>query len=240
VNHLVRVNVAGSADVGMGEAAEDVRTRVEDVVEPCAEHGRRYLIAAPRYLGDLELPGPGTPCTLEWPGPNGIWILPVTYVDEQQIRDGLRAWLMEVLAPARQSERRSFVRVEWALPLTLEPLSVGEARLMGPGSDGLATLAAADIPPALQGRTVNLSEGGFRCLLPAPVLNRGVGVAAKLEIAQEMRTLVGRVQRVRPTGSHGGAEFDTAVVFDDPGRHGDWLRPLLFAEQLRIRRAGLA
>jgi len=31
-----------------------------------------------------------------------------------------------------------------------------------------------------------------------------------------------------------------AVAFDSPDNEGDRLRPLLFAEQLRLRRAGLA
>jgi hypothetical protein len=240
VNHLVRINIAGSATYGTGEAAEDVRSRVEDVVERCTEHGRRYLIAAPRYTGDVEPPASGTPCTLEWPGPHGIWILPVTFVNEGQIREGLRVWLVEVLAPARQTERRSFVRVDWELPLAIEPLAVGDPRLMMPSSDGRATLASADAPPILHGHTLNISEGGIRCLLPAPALACGVGVVVKVEIAGEPFDLPARVQWVRPTGGHGPDEFDTAVAFDDPGRYGDRLRPLLFAEQLRIRRAGLA
>jgi hypothetical protein len=239
VNHLVRVNIAGRAAIGTGEAAEEVRTRVEDVVERCPEHDRRYLIAAPRYVGDVELPGPGTPCTLEWPGPHGIWVLPVTFVGEQQVRDGLWAWQMEVLAPARQTERRSFVRVDWALPLILEPMTVGEARQTS-GRGGRATLVAEHPPPVLPGRTLNISEGGLRCLLPRPALTAGVGVCAKLEIAGVPFDLPARAEWVRPTGRHPAEEFDTAVSFDDPGRYGDRLRPLLFAEQLRIRRAGLA
>jgi hypothetical protein len=240
VNHLVRVNIAGSVAIGAGEAAEDVRSRVEDVVERCAQHGRRYRIAAPRYAGDVELPAAGTPCTLEWPGPHGIWILPVTFIADGQVRDGVRAWLVEVLAPARQTERRSFVRVDWELPLLVEPLAVGDPRLMMARSDGRATLAAVGLPASISGRTLNVSEGGIRCLLPAPAMTCGVGLAARIEISGERFELPARVQWVRPTGGHGPDEFDTALAFDDPGRHGDRLRPLLFAEQLRIRRAGLA
>lgn len=240
VNHLVRVNIAGSATVGTGEAAEEVRSRVEDVIERCSEHGRRYLIAAPRYVGNVEPPAPGTPCTLEWPGPHGIWILPVTFVADGQVGEGVRTWLVEVLAPARQTERRSFVRVDWDLPLVIEPLVVGDPRLMMVSSDGRATLAATGLPPSLTGHSLNISEGGIRCLLPAPALTCGVGVVARIELSGELFELPSRVQWVRPTGGHGQDEFDTAVAFDDAARHGDRLRPLLFAEQLRIRRAGLA
>jgi hypothetical protein len=240
VNQLVRVSVAGSAARGDGgEAAEDVRTRVEDVIERCDEHGRRYVIAAPRYSGDVELPAPGTPCTLEWPGVHGIWILPVTFIDEQVIREGLRAWTVEVIAPPRQAERRAFVRVEWALALTLAPLTAAEIRQVLPGRDGRATLVAEGEPVVLRGRSVNISEGGIRCLVPSPAPTPGVGVMVTIEISGESFRLPARVQWVKPTGCHGAAEIDLAVAFDDPGRHGDRLRQLLFAEQLRLRRAGL-
>lgn len=239
-NHLVRVNIAGNAGHGTGQTAKDVRSRVEDVIERCTEHGRRYVIAAPRYCGDVEPPSKGTPCTLEWPGPHGIWILPVTFVDQRQVREGLRSWTVEVLAPARQTERRSFVRVEWAIPLVVEPLIVGDPRLMMASSDGRAILAAVGTPPALHGHTLNISEGGIRCLLPAPALSCGVGVAVKVEVSGVPFELAARVQWVRSIGGHGPDGFDTAVAFDDPARFGDRLRPLLFAEQLRVRRAGLA
>jgi hypothetical protein len=240
VNHLVRVNIAGSASWGSGEAAEEVRTRVEDITERCADHARRYTIAAPRYAGDVELPAAGTPCTLEWPGPHGIWILPVTFVDDEVIGDGLRVWTVEVLAPARQTERRSFVRVDWELPLSVEPLSAAELRQLKAIFDGQATMLAEGLNGPLQGTTVNISEGGIRCQLPGPMLCQGVGVAISVEIAGHDFRLPARVQWIRPTGMHGLHEFDAALAFDDPGRHGDRLRPLLFAEQLRIRRAGLA
>jgi hypothetical protein len=240
VNHLVRVNIAGSATRGNGEAAEEVRTRVEDVIERCPGHGRRYTIAAPRYTGDVELPAAGTPCTLEWPGPHGIWILPVTFVDDQVIRDGLRVWTVEVLAPARQTERRSFVRVDWKLPLIVEPLSIVELRQLTPTGDGQAAMLAEGLIGPLVGATVNISEGGVRCQLPGPMLRPGVGVAINVEIAGQEFRLPARVQWIRPTGMHGPHEYDAALAFDDPGRQGDRLRPLLFAEQLRIRRAGLA
>lgn len=240
VNCLVRVNIAGSSARGDdGEAAEDVRTRVEDVIERSAGHKTRYVIAAPRYSGDVELPEQGTPCTLEWPGPYGIWILPVTFVDEQMIREGLRAWTVEVLGQPRQAERRSFVRVAWDLALTLQSLSAAEVRQLLSSRDGRATLVTEGGGGPLPGRSVNISEGGIRCLVPSPALALGVGVMVGVEISGEDFHLPGRVQWVRPTGCHGAKEFDLAVAFDDPGRCGDRLRPLLFAEQLRLRRAGL-
>jgi hypothetical protein len=36
------------------------------------------------------------------------------------------------------------------------------------------------------------------------------------------------------------ALVESAIEFDDPALQGDVLRPLIFQEQLRLRRAGLA
>jgi len=237
VNDLVRVNVAGRPSWGGGEAAEEVRSRVEEVIGRCAEHGQRYVIAAPRYAGDVEVPDPATPCTLEWPGPHGIWVLPVEFVDEQVVGQGLRVWVTEVMSPPRQNERRTFCRVEWDLPLTVAALPLDDVRRI-PSGTGAATMAQYDAM-TVRGHTRNLSEGGVRCRLPGPGLPVGVGVMVEVEIAGESFTLAGRVQWVRPTGMHGADAWDTAISFDEPARHGDRLRPLLFAEQLRLRRAGL-
>lgn len=238
VNDLVRVNIAGRPGWGSGEAAEDVRTRVEDVIERCPEHGRRYVIAAPRYSGDVELPEGGTACTLEWPGPHGIWVLPVNFVDEQLAREGLRVWTVEVIAPPRQNERRSFCRVSWEVPVTIAALALDDVR-RGAASGGVPTIAAQIQPATLEGRTRNISEGGLRGLVPGPALPVGLGVVAELELSGEGFSLPGRVQWVRPTGMHGDQAVDLAIAFEDPARCGDRLRPLLFAEQLRLRRAGL-
>lgn len=237
VNDLVRVNIAGRPAWGRGEAAEEVHTRVEDVIERCSEHGRRYVIAAPRYSGDVELPERGTTCTLEWPGPHGIWVLPVRFLDEEPAREGLRVWVVEVIALPRQNERRLFCRVNWEVPVTIMGLALDDLR-RGASSAAGPTMVSDSPPAAITGRTRNISEGGVRCLAPGPALPVGLGVIVELDLSGEVFALSGRVQWVRPTGMHPLA-FDLAITFDDPGRHGDRMRPLLFAEQLRLRRAGL-
>ncbi|MDQ1290158.1 MAG: hypothetical protein QG622_3724, partial [Actinomycetota bacterium] len=43
-----------------------------------------------------------------------------------------------------------------------------------------------------------------------------------------------------PAGSEPRLTVESALAFEDPRKHGEILRPLMFAAQLRARRAGLA
>jgi hypothetical protein len=245
VNDLVRVNVAGNAKVGNGAAAEGARTRIENIDRTGGRDDRpRYVVAAPRYEGDVEPPAPGTPCTLEWPGERGVWILPVTFVQQEEVREGLRAWTLDVIGAPRQNERREYVRVTWSVPIMLAMMTAAEIRQAVAQGMHEASIAAprhsADLPTSLAGMTRNVSEGGVSCQLPAPQLPEGLAVSARIELAGESFTVPSRIVRVRPTGVVNGYPFTAAVAFDNPARYGDRLRPLLFAEQLRIRRAGLS
>lgn len=247
VNDLVRVSIAGSGPIADGEAADGVPTRVENVVADGAPSGgRRYVIAAPRYQGDLELPMPGTACTLEWPGTHGCWILPVAFDGEELAREeGLRVWLMDTLGPPRQNERRSYVRVGWAVPIAISLMSAADIRVATAGGRDEATMAACPgkippLPDGIEGEARNISEGGIRALIPGPRLPVGLGVLARFTVSGEAFTVPSRISRIRPTGLIGLYQFDIAIAFDNPAKQGDRLRPLLFAEQLRIRRAGLA
>lgn len=244
VNDLVRVNVAGNAALDRGEAAEGARTRVENVYPGEGADGRtRYVVAAPRYGGDVELPVPGTPCTLEWPGERGVWLLPVSFVVQELVGEGLRVWLVDVIGPARQNERREYVRVGWCVPVTLSLMSAEDVRrAVALGLDEASLVAGAEtseLPDSLVGRTRDVSEGGISCLLPAPELPQGLAVTTYLELLGETFGIPSRIARVCPTGEISDHPFAVAVAFDNPARYGDRLRPLLFAEQLRIRRAGL-
>lgn len=244
VNDLVRVSVAGG-DPSEGPAADSVPTRVENVVVDAAlPGGRRYMIASPRYRGDSELPAPGTRCTLEWPTAQGLWILPVLFAGEEAAREGLRVWLVDTVGPAQKTERRSYVRVAWSLPVTLTTMSAAEVRMAVAGGLQGPTMVAEptdeSVPDTVTGHTSDISEGGIRMLLAAPPPPADLGVVVHLEVSGERFDLPSRVRWVRATGRANGQQFEAAVAFDDPDRHGDRLRPLLFAEQLRIRRAGLA
>lgn len=249
VNDLVRLSVAGSGQQTDGEAAVGVPTRVENVAAGGGGSGLpRYTVAAPRYEGDVEPPEPGTASTLEWPGAQGLWILPVSFVGQEITEDGLRLWTVDVIAAARQHERRSFVRVDWAVPVSLVPRTAAEIRNAMTGESNGAVLAAPSpgdgsggpVPDSIVGETRNVGEGGIRCLLPEPELPAGLGVSVDLELAGEAFRIPAQVAWVRPTGSLARLLFDVALAFDSSAVHGDRLRPLLFAEQLRVRRSGLA
>jgi hypothetical protein len=247
VNDLVRVSIAGYGPIADGDAADGVPTRVENVLKDgSAQGGSRYVIAAPRYQGNLELPTAGTVCTLEWPGAHGVWILPVSFVNEELAREeGLRVWVLDALGPPRQNERRNYVRVEWSVPINLTLMTAADIRVAASSHSGEATMAACcgkvpALPEGIIGETRNISEGGIRALLPLPRLPVGLGVIAKVTLSGQTFTLPSRVSWVRPTGQTGVFKFDLALAFDNPAKQGDTLRPLLFAEQLRIRRAGLS
>ena len=245
VNDLVRVSVAGSGVQADGALADAVRSRVENVLLNDATGGsRRYSVAAPRYRGDAELPSVGTPCTLEWPGEQGLWILPVAFVGEELAREGLRVWVLDTIGPPRQRERRAYVRVPWSVPIMLTPRSAAEVRQAVAGGLQGRTMAAEPADQEtlheISGQTSDISEGGIRALLAAPPPPDDLGVIVHLEVSGEHFELPSRICWAKPSGRPDTLQFEAALAFDNPDRHGDRLRPLLFAEQLRIRRAGLA
>jgi len=242
INDLVRVSVPASGTGAGGSGADSVPSRVENVMVD--ETGRRYMIASPWYRGDSELPAMGTPCTLEWPGTQGLWLLPVAFICEELAREDLRVWVLDTMGPAWQQERRSFMRVDWSLPVTLTLMNLADARRAVAGGLQAPTMVAAPategLPDKMSGETTNISEGGVRLLLPEPALPVGLGVMVHLEVSGQTFTLPSRVRWARPSGRSDALQADTALAFDTPEVHGDRLRPLLFAEQLRIRRARLA
>src|SRR5215813_8058483 len=122
INDLVRISIPGSDPGVAGAGAHSVPSRIENVLVD--ETGRRYMIASPWYRGDSELPALGTPCTLEWSGAQGLWLLPVAFICEELAREDLRVWVLDTMGPAWQQERRSFMRVEWSLPVTLTLMTV--------------------------------------------------------------------------------------------------------------------
>ena len=245
INDLVRISVPARGLEGGGSGADGVPSRVENLITDETMQGmRRYMIASPWYRGDSELPEMGTPCTLEWAGVQGLWLLPVAFICEELAREDLRVWVMDTMGPAWQQERRSFMRVDWSLPVTLTLMSIADARSAVAGGLQAPTMVAAPtgdaLPDKISGETANISEGGVRMLLPEPALPVGLAVMVHLDVSGQTFTLPSRVRWARPSGRTDALQAETALAFDTPDVHGDRLRPLLFAEQLRIRRAGLA
>lgn len=220
INLLVRVTVGSSADPDDPPIAVDVPSRVEDV-RP-GKGGSKPVptliyIAVPNYGGDVEVPEPGTAFSIGWLTPNGVFELPAAFHGRESVGPTVRAWRLGVSGPALRAQRRRFVRVPWTAPLTVQ---VGER--------------------TVSGRTIDLSEGGVRCLLPPPALTRSTPVRVTLTYPDRTMILDAEVIRVQARVTPKGPLIETGLEFLDPDTYGDALRRLVFGEQLRVRRAGLA
>lgn len=238
VNELVRVSLGDADAPDVSQLASRVPSRVEDVRFPATAGGpTRVLVAAPEFEGDLEAPATGTPCTVLWTSPRGLWVLPVQYRGDERLNT-VKVWDLQVDGPPRREERRKFVRVPWSLPFTLE---------LRPGNhldpDRLKALKAAleraGTGPQIPGHTLNVGEGGLRGLVRDVELPAGLPVLTRIALGEHEFALPSRICWSAATGDDPDL-FESALAFDDPTEHGDAIRPLLFAEQLRLRRDGLA
>lgn len=258
VNALVKVSLMRAGEDGT-PTASSVPSRIEDVLPPATAKERlQYLIAAPRFEGDVEPPRIGEACTVEWVTPLGRWMLPVRYLGRERIGDMIGVWRVEVTGEPERDQRRNFVRVPWTRPVTLEWVPPPEGRPAagpppegrpagGPPAEGKPGSAAGDEvghpdkcgPAACTGKSCDIGEGGLLCLVPHH-LSAQLPVTVRLELPTGTFVLAGRVIWSQRVPGEDGPAFRTAVQFDDPTEHGDELRPLLFAEQRRIRQAGLA
>lgn len=250
LNTLIRVTVGSSADPQDPPVASQVPSRVEDLVAGEEMHDMGWptpilWIAPPHYSGDVEIPERGTACTVSWPTPAGIYQLNVTFEGRDLIGPTVRAWRLQVSGPSIRAQRRRYVRVLWTGPVALELPSAPIAPTEEPGAEapegdrGEDAGSSTEEPRSLSGAMVDLSEGGLRCLLPPPLLRTGQRVRITLPVAGQLvetgATLVWTKPRITPVGTFAEAGFS----FDDPEEHGDFLRRVVFGEQLRTRRAGL-
>jgi hypothetical protein len=253
VNDLVRVTVG----LGDDEAADDVpllasevASRVEDVsVDPRTGGPLAYLIAAPWFAGDLEQPPPGTACALQWPTDRGLCTLPVQLLTEEAGPTGLRLWRVRVTGPVRRHERRRYVRAPWALPTQIHVRQDIEA--LPSERRHLVERAGikqrlGELPETYGATCVNVSEGGLLCVSPAPVMPALLPLVVRFTIEdtcfETSASIVWSLLRegtVPGTGAGEGAVVESAIAFDEPGRLGELLRPLVFQAQLRARRQGL-
>jgi len=249
VNNLVRVTVGFSDDDDERPAmASEVASRVEDVAwDERTQLPIAYLIAAPWFAGDLEQPPAGTLCALQWPTERGLCTLPVTLQNEESGENGLRLWRVKVSGPVRRHDRRRYVRAPWSLPAQLivrhdlEALPPERRHLVE--RTGIKT-QIHDLPECYEATAVNVSEGGLLCLSSAPVMPALLPLIARFTIEQTcFETPASIVWSMLREGTGQGtgkkAVVESAVSFDDPGRLGEVLRPLVFQAQLRARRAGL-
>jgi hypothetical protein len=248
LNTLIRLTIGTrSSDPDAEPLVANVPSRIEDVepADPQAKGGRTQLfVAVPHYAGDVDVPRPGTACTVTWVSPGGLYDLPTGFVERVVVGPVVRAWRVEVTGPAVRAQRRRYVRVPWTKPVVVEVLPV--VRL--PHTNPVDAEEAGDpgSEPAeretVHGNTLDLSEGGIRCTLPPPPLRDGQPVRVQLDVEGNSLVLDGTVVRVKVTTAKPGGRphCETGIAFTEPDEYGDLLRKVIFSEQLRSRRSGIA
>jgi len=233
-SRLSLMPVEGSAATAYGQVVE-VPTRVEDlhlqVGDRRGSSTAELVIAQPVFAGNLEAEQVGAQYVLRWLTDRGVHEVTGRYLGRRRVGPVLIGWRMGISGPVTRVQRRAHARVAVTVPVQVE-LPVP------PAADDREDVGdAAGSPVVLTGITVNVSEGGLLATLqPSPsgvaVPASGTAVVVRFVLAQEPFDLAGRVVR------HQGAD-GLAVAFDDPNGHGDRLRPLLFAHQLKARRLGV-
>jgi hypothetical protein len=236
VNSLVEIHLgarladasgAGLVPGGSGEAhAFGGKSRIEDLLDGPEPNGfPRYVVAAPRYTGDLEAPRPGAAGYLQWSTWAGLWFVPVRFEEERATAVGLKVWEVQVTGQPERNQRRSYVRVPWRVPVQVKVI-------------------AAVSGPATAGHTSNISEGGMLVRFVDVTLPAGSQVSIEFALEGERFEIPAEIcwsapaketVAARPEGQK-GPTIESAVSFVDRQADRDRLRPRLFAEQLRQRR----
>lgn len=245
VNDLVRVTLGAIDDPDEVRFASEVPSRIEDTsTDKRTGRPLAYLIAAPWFSGDLEEPVPDTECALQWVTPRGLCMIPASFKAAESTASGLRVWRVRVTGPVRREERRQFVRVPWQVPVQVKvhkDLGTLAHQARERAERNGIRLLLPGLPDSIMAEAINFSEGGLRCLSPKPELPQGLPLVVRFTLDNRCFETAASVvwSMLR---SEGSAEriVETALAFDDPSQHGEALRPLMFAAQLRARRAGLA
>ena len=243
VNDLIRVSMTNPGDPGTDGPDLDVASRIEDLTRN-RKTGKitNYLIAVPRFSGDVVLPAPRSACSLNWHTPRGLWMLPTAFEQQETTGYGLRVWRLAVTGSPRRDQRRRYVRVPWSLPVELEirrdleALEIDRRQLIEQNG---TVEALPHLPERLMSRALNVSEGGLLCMTGGPVLPTYLPLITRFTLDSVPFEIPAYVvwSLVRDAKAEMGVE--NAVAFDDPSVEGDALRPLLFEAQLKARRAGL-
>jgi hypothetical protein len=213
VNLLVRLIGPGGAGAPAG-----FPSRIEDIAAPGPYDPVSFKVAAPVFPGDLLEPERSDGWLLTWLSERGRWELPVSRVDCPR-GTGPRCWWLMPAGQLRRNQRRNFYRVSCTVTVRVD-VGAGDGR-------------------TVVGRTLDISEGGLRCLLPVTGLDVGVPVLAHLELDGVPYPLPGVVHRsLRPARSArvSGRHREVAIAFDDPEAGGNGLRRALARLQLRGRR----
>jgi len=212
----ITIRTAGSRD----DLILEVPSTVSEVQPPLTSRsGVRIMISA----SDVSfLPAPPdltAEHALIWTTPTGQMEMPVhlSDIDEPQ-------WILTSAGPARRVQRRQFART--AIHLAADVVAVGPDRGQAHWS----------------GLIIDLSEGGVRVLVPGVPPPPGARIVVTFPITEAGELLDCPGVVIRHVGTTGGGEEERtalAVRFEDPEEHGDTIRKMVFAEQLRLRQTRL-
>ncbi|MDQ1289818.1 MAG: hypothetical protein QG622_3384 [Actinomycetota bacterium] len=234
----------------------EVPTMVEDVEEAATSQGRSCVLISATDVSFLPSPPDLTvEHALVWIARDGQMEIPV-------LLSGLvgPVWRLTLNGPVRRVQRRNYVRVQVTLPASIllldRPVSSDEED-PDDTSDDADTLDsddaeadaedadaedadaedadADDQPTRLEVTVIDLGEGGIRCVVKGVPPPQGARIVVILGHDDSVIECPGVVIR-HLTVNNRDPDFTTlAIRFDDPERHGDTIRRMVFAEQLRLR-----
>lgn len=181
-------------------------SRIEDA------EGLIITVAAPRGVGDLDIPRIGAGVELRWTGLRGLYSAPGTLTDLQHGIVSL--WKVETDGKVSVGNRRSAARAAADDPI----------RLIDPdeGHD------------LFTGRLVDISEHGARCKGKGPGLTAEQKVLARLELEDRTLNVPGDVLTVG-RAVEGGE--NVVVVFEPAEPDAEVIRRHVLRAQIKARKA---
>ncbi|GIH81483.1 PilZ domain-containing protein [Planobispora longispora] len=181
-------------------------TRVEDA------DGLVIKVAAPRGVGDIDVPVLGSAVSLHWTGPRGLYTAPGTLAAIE--RDRVTLWAVEADGNVDYYSRRTAVRVAAGEPIRLLDLAEGSE--------------------VFHGRFVDISERGVRCHGAAAGLSVEQPVLVKMVLDNNLLALEGSVLTVSDPE---GDDVTTVVIYDPPDAQAQVIRRYVLNAQIRARKA---
>lgn len=165
------------------------------------------VVAIPPH-GPRALSDSGTDeVDLHWVSIRGRYQQPAVVVET--IKDPILQWRLEPYGEPQLMQRREYVRLATVLPLRVQHREL-----------------VAD------GTTIDISEGGCRCLVDYSDMEPGSEVMVYVEIEGRQLAIPGQVMRT-VRALH--ARTEVVVVFHHPAQHGDLIRRFVFKMQVRMR-----
>jgi hypothetical protein len=192
-------------------------SRVED------SDGSILTLAGPPSL--LEPPEPGDPIRLLWSaGLRGRYVAPVELVEI--VKGTLPLWRVKLAGETSIEQRRRFARVPVPVP---EPV-----QLRGKPAD-----------KDIQGRIIDISEGGLRCRLDEDALEEGVlvddalgeGQAVSISTRLDDHALSARGRVLRIFRGQSSKDLELVITMHLDENDAGFVRRYVMREQIRARRA---